>query len=587
MPKPSLASAAPRREPPQSQSAQSETPDSHPLSELQFSALVDELKVDAARVALLTDLLHEDNPIYDQRSTAATIRMRGWVLLAFEHLGLPEAALLYVLEELDNGRDVYLVAAAARVLRSYPSPTPAVAPFLMRAINNIQFHDDLVCLDNYGAFAISRTDAVATTAVTELLVTLRWLGARAHAVMPEMEALLAENKKGLGALSIEQMQELGDTLEFIRKAETTLPPVLQNSVLENCCATPTGLGNFREWAFGSRRGASPAEPVIFEDQDGGRIPFDEFFRGRPSVVAFFYTRCGNPLKCSLTVSKLARLQKLLLERGLDGRIRTAAITYDPAFDLPARLRGYGESRGVRMDGDHRLLRSVEGMAQLRAHFRLGVNFVSSLVNRHRVEVYILDSAGRIAVSYQQIQWDESDVAEKAASLLTPDPACETGVGSIQDSKGVSGANSDPLSKECSRSPLSITLPVVSLVTAFFPKCAVCWSTYLSIAGIAGLERLPYSPWLLPVFAGLMLINLTSLWFQKRSQQRLPAFYLAVSGTFVILVFGAGYDLQYAGLTGITLIATGSLLGVFAPGKINRRARVAPSSPRHPLGHRSQ
>jgi protein SCO1/2 len=62
-------------------------------------------------------------------------------------------------------------------------------------------------------------------------------------------------------------------------------------------------------------------------------------------VVFFYTRCDNPNKCSLTVTKLARLQKSIVEEQLEGLLRTAAITYDPAYDLPPRLKAYGDNRG--------------------------------------------------------------------------------------------------------------------------------------------------------------------------------------------------------------------------------------------------
>src|SRR6185295_11809896 len=95
------------------------------------------------------------------------------------------------------------------------------------------------------------------------------------------------------------------------------------------------------WALGSRRDSQSIETTVFEDQDGATVTFKEFFQGQPSIVVFFYTRCDNPLKCSLTITKLARIQKLLEEHGLADRIRTAAITYDPAFDLPQRIRGYG------------------------------------------------------------------------------------------------------------------------------------------------------------------------------------------------------------------------------------------------------
>ena len=155
------------------------------------------------------------------------------------------------------------------------------------------------------------------------------------------------------------------------------------------------------------------QPVTLEDQDGRRIGFRELFAGKSSVVAFFYTRCTNPRKCSLTIEKLARVQRLLWEKGFGDRIQTAAITYDPAFDLPDRLRAYGASRGLTMDEKNRMLRAVRGMAALRGYFQLGVNFIESVVNRHRIEVYVLNPRGEIAASFERIEWDENAVVDAA------------------------------------------------------------------------------------------------------------------------------------------------------------------------------
>jgi SCO1/SenC len=116
---------------------------------------------------------------------------------------------------------------------------------------------------------------------------------------------------------------------------------------------PTAHG-FRQLA--PRRGAGAVESIALHDHKGDTITFKEFFHGRPSIVVFFYTRCDNPMKCSLTVAKLGRVQKLLESCQLADEIQTAAITYDPAFDLPERLRIYGQDRGVRMDAHHRMLK---------------------------------------------------------------------------------------------------------------------------------------------------------------------------------------------------------------------------------------
>ena len=154
-----------------------------------------------------------------------------------------------------------------------------------------------------------------------------------------------------------------------------------------------------------------------QDQDGELLKFFEFFSGCPSIVVFFYTRCDNPMKCSLSVTKLARVQTLLDAQGLARRIRTAAITYDPEFDRADRLRVYGKDRAVRMDENHRMLRAIEGNDALREYFELGVNFIESLVNRHRIELYILDAAARIAVSFERLHWDEEQVATRAVETL--------------------------------------------------------------------------------------------------------------------------------------------------------------------------
>lgn len=384
--------------------------DGRPLSEQQFAALVDDVKRDPARRGLLTDLLREDHPVYDERSTNETIRMRGWVLLAFEPLGLPDAALLFVLEELDNGRDPYLIAAAARVLQIYAKPRAAFAPLLVRAFSNIRDHDDAVCLERYGGYAVSEP---GTTAVQEVLATLRWLGPHAHAVLRELEALRTNRSNGLSASLADEVTR---TITAIGRTTATAPPAERS-----CCDTAAAeLGGFRARIPAAAADAVSVESVLLEDQDGNRIRFGEFFRGQPSVVAFFYTRCNNPQKCSLTITKLARVQQLLAQRDLATRIHTAAITYDPAYDLPARLRGYGESRGVRMNADHRMFRAPDGLRALRMHFQLGVNFVQSLVNRHRIELYVLDREGRTAGSFERLEWDEEEVVDQAVRLLDGD-----------------------------------------------------------------------------------------------------------------------------------------------------------------------
>ena len=494
-------------------------------SEEEFAGRVDALDADPGRRRLLLDLLREDHPVYDQRGGATVSRMRGWVLVALARAPLTDEALPFVLEELDTGVDPYLVAAAARAVRSYPLPGPALTPFVMRAIDQIRYHDDPVSFEDYGAFGT----ASATSPVRELLVTLAWLGPHARGALPRVEALA--RSRGLARAA---MAEAARAAAAIRG---TAP--MEPDEDERCCELPSGLAGF-SWPWRDRREARAIESLSFEDHDGAARTFTDVFRGHPTIVVFFYTRCDNPLKCSLTVAKLARVQALLAERGLDDRIHTAAITYDPAFDSAKRLHTYGRDRGVRMDERHRMLRAADGMPALRAHFRLGVNFIETLVNRHRVEAYVLDARGRIAASFERLLWDERAIVERACAVLT-EP----------------GERSGSLARR-SASPAAGVLASIAL--ALLPKCPVCWATYMSMLGIAGLDRIPLPPWLQPLLALALLINVASTWFRARTTGRLsgPLFASAGAGAILASRFAAGWE--SAAPWGVGLVMAGSLLG---------------------------
>src|SRR5678809_1636741 len=78
----------------------------------------------------------------------------------------------------------------------------------------------------------------------------------------------------------------------------------------------------------------------------------------------------------------------------------------------------GRDRGVCMGAHHRMLRVTDDNDALRRHFELGVNFVASLVNRHRIEAYILDAGGRVAMCYERIHWDEQQLVDRAIEVLS-------------------------------------------------------------------------------------------------------------------------------------------------------------------------
>lgn len=363
---------------------------------------MDEIARDPSGRHRLVPMLAERNALYARRSTNAVIRMRGYLLAAFAQAGLPEEALPFVLEELESGRDAYLVAAAARALRGLDRPRAQVAPYLLEAIRNITFADDAVSFDGYR----TRWPLTGrTTAVEEIMATLLWLGDAARSELPALEAL-AEDRSGMSTGARETL-------------ETVLAGLREDGCCTGCHDDPLDLSAAARSPGRPRDARVPETPM--QDQDGRDLTFSAFFCGRPSVVVFFYTRCDNPNKCSLTITRLARLQEAIGRAGLAGRVHTAAITYDPDFDVPPRLRGYGLNRGVTFSDTDRFLRTTARFEELIDYFDLGVGFGPALVNRHRIELFLLDDRAGIVASRTRLQWDVEEVLHLVEELVVHAP----------------------------------------------------------------------------------------------------------------------------------------------------------------------
>ncbi len=510
-------------------------------SEEAFRQRVDALNGQPHATTELIALLHERHPGYAQRSAGAIARMRGWVLLTLANQQLPADAHIYVLEELDNGRHAYLVAAAARALQSSASPHPAMATFLMRAITNIRDHDDLVDLTQYGGVGDSPT---ATTAFAELLAALRWLGAAAAPALVDLNEMAQDPTR---RFSPAQRQNIDNTIACIKAA---------GGAVTDCCALPSWLVDARRVITGAPANLGSIE---FEDQEGRRVAFDEFFNGQPAVVVFFYSRCDNPQKCSLTVTKLARVQTILAAEKCVGRIRTAAITYDPGYDTADRLLAYANSRGVQLDADNRMLRATAGMDALHQHFQLGVSFIGSLVNRHRVEAFIVGADGTVKARFTRIGWDESILAAQVMAILR-EPTQTVVTASVHD-KTSRASNTSSIAVNSGTRCKATTGPLLSLALALFPKCPLCGATYLSLSGIIAMPQLPAFYWLFPLMLALVIVNLGSIWYQAHRRRRYLSFVIAALGTALLVGPGLALEIPYALGAGIALVMAGSLIGI--------------------------
>lgn len=83
------------------------------------------------------------------------------------------------------------------------------------------------------------------------------------------------------------------------------------------------------------------------DQFGETVT-SERLKGKPFYLNFIFTRCTDAHMCPLSTSKMATLQTMVADAGLD--VSFVSITMDPEFDTPGVLRQFAEAYGI--DGEN-------------------------------------------------------------------------------------------------------------------------------------------------------------------------------------------------------------------------------------------
>ena len=512
----------------------------------QFVEFVDHVKENPQDQAhLLLPLLSEQNPVYRDRSTRELIRMRGYAMAAFELTGTPRRALPYVLEVLESEFHPYLVAAAACSLRGLERPHPQIAPYLVKAIYNVWENDTPTSFDNY---RVTWPQTEFSTALTEIFDTLVHFGSHAKQVLPDLEHLSEQHAEKFSPAVRTKLVEAIDTISGD-----------EQDVDMGCCQSPLFLQeNQAPDELSTLKGIS--SNLVIQDQDGTLLEWGEFFEQKPTVLAFFYTRCENPRKCTQTIFNLANIRRSLVEVGLTKQVRVAAITYDPTFDSAEALKSYGDARNFAFDEDSRMLRVPIGFDQVVRAFRLGVNYTGSQVNTHRIELFLLNDDGSLSRSFLRIQSEPKQIVEAIYSLLSPSS-------NTVRSKPVQRApTQETKAKDRFQAASSFLL---GCLMVFLPKCPMCWVSYMSLFGVAGAESIPYSPWLLPVIVAILLINLLFLFRSAPTRNGYLPFVLSLIGSTLLILAIPHFGIRWTIAPGLGFLLSGSLLQSLSYAKFNK------------------
>ncbi len=472
--------------------------------------------------SLLVELLSERHSVYIERPSYQMNRIKGYALASFLEVGLHDSAMNFVLDELQNGRNAYMVGAAARGMRGAKQPKAQYVNFLIQAVYNLKYHDDSFDL------LVFKPDwplKNPSNGRLEIFRTLQWLKGYAKGAVPELKSLLNNTED----FTPEMRDEILRTIEAIEKDQRELDL--------SCCEVEGKNTSRLSWLWKGMRNVRTIGNLSVQNEDGLTQSLEDVIGQKPTVVAFFYTRCMNPNKCTLTINKMGWLQSELVKRGLENKVNLLAFTYDPNYDTPARMRVFGENRGITFGSNTHVLRTrPEEFGIISDFFKLGVNHVASTVNQHRLELFILNQNGTIGTTYKRLQWEVDTVVSDIVKLVESSSKRRWGSKILNTTQQV----------------------VFPVLVVFFPKCPFCWAAYLSVFGISGLQSIPYSPWLLPLLFGVMVINLGLLYSKAKLRNGLPPFWLSFFGTLVVTI---GYTLTHkpTSFVGISLIFVGAVL----------------------------
>lgn len=136
--------------------------------------------------------------------------------------------------------------------------------------------------------------------------------------------------------------------------------------------------------------------------------------GKPFMLNFIFTRCTDAEMCPLSTSKMATLQRMAKEEGLED-LEFISVTLDPKYDTPSVLRTYADAYGIEgenfrfVTGERDAVRQlIKSMAL--THIETGEDIVHSLAT------VLVDRDRKIVMRSVKKAWDPMEFLAAAKAL---------------------------------------------------------------------------------------------------------------------------------------------------------------------------
>jgi len=173
----------------------------------------------------------------------------------------------------------------------------------------------------------------------------------------------------------------------------------------------------REWTPPDQRPEPFDLDAVMLDQDGNELKLSDLY-GKPMALSFMFTRCPDPNMCPLITMTTAVLEKQIIDAGLGDKVNIVLMSYDAIFDTPARLKTYGEARGVSFDNVRMVVAKDHTVVPWLLKQELSVSMEGGADGNftHFIELILIDKQGRYARDYTGAIWDNHAVLKDLQKL---------------------------------------------------------------------------------------------------------------------------------------------------------------------------
>ncbi|HXN64698.1 MAG TPA: SCO family protein [Candidatus Acidoferrales bacterium] len=193
--------------------------------------------------------------------------------------------------------------------------------------------------------------------------------------------------------------------------------------LENIVVTKKGDAT-KAPSAGAQHEPQPGEAVpdfLLINENGKQIHLHDF-RGKTVLLTFIYTRCPLPDYCPLMSYNFAQIEKdLAKDAGEYKETHLLSISFDPKFDTPKVLRGYGEEY-LKQAGDRNfdhwefVSAPIAEMPDLEKFFGVFVDGENAQIV-HSMSTAVIGPDGKVYRWYHGNDWQTADVLRDVVSSL--------------------------------------------------------------------------------------------------------------------------------------------------------------------------